>query len=268
MDTSLFSHSTPKKNQSQNQNQPRIPPTSRILNLPSSDETITITSYFHSDGTVKNLEATLSLLALFNSDLNSTFLSTEILDETKIYALSVTGSSKVELVEYSRDGNGRMDFDSECVIKELSSAELACLKDMVVMKVAEIFELFESYYNKRDIAAQENGIPEANPHMITLLRLSGNAKLRFLEELFGLYIGLNCQTYFDTLAYFMMIGTFTLPALLSVTGLQYAKSHKLRGRELLKGAIRKDFSALGRQWNRGEIHTISGLSFAYMRQLK
>jgi len=134
--------------------------------------------------------------------------------------------------------------------------------------VRTFFDLFSSNHGAFRRADESVGSGKRNIVLAKLLRYSVGAKIRFLDAILGLYLALNCQTYFDVVAHVVLTVAYTLPSLFSTTGLYFHGNKKVTGSQMLIDAVRKVAQTGANALWKDEIHTSDGLVIIHLKQVR
>ncbi|RVD90613.1 hypothetical protein TUBRATIS_29590 [Tubulinosema ratisbonensis] len=228
---------------------------SRTFQSPLSNLDVEVVTYKNPDGGFRNAESMLPLLKRSYLEINDFLLTLLTPDSDKAYVIRTFSASKAALISFKIHPNStKLDFETEEVTHYLTGEELDRLKETVVSTVTEFLELFSFYHHsKNEITARGTDVVDSS--LVTLLRFSAGAKIRYLEELLSLYLTFNGQTYFDVTSHVILSGSFTFGALFSTTGLYYAAHQRLSGKEMLHDAQKRTFVDSLNSKEKGEIHT-------------
>lgn len=105
-----------------------------------------------------------------------------------------------------------------------------------------------------------------NEAMSNFLKITLNAKIRALDDLLSLYLGFNCQYYFDFVSYVILSGSYTWSSIFAVMSLmQFNSKSELKGKTLAMNAVKKVIQVDGFRVPKNEIHTYGGLSIIYQK---
>lgn len=185
------------------------------------------------------------------------------LEEHQI-SLYVLHAEKVEIRAVKKGHDGRPLVDASETVTTLVTDECYEIREIARNSVETLIKLLTQY--SFNVEGDGSNREVRNEAMSNFLKMTLNAKIRSLDDLLSLYLGFNCQNYFDFVSYIILSGSYTWSSIFAVMSLMQSSSGpNLRGKTLAINAVRKEIVVDGFRVPKSEIHTTSGLSIIYQK---